>query len=119
MSTMWAPALPQGVVGRWFRSLGCSVPYSCTFLSGRRNLASVFRTHILGAKDGESVSALSPVRLLGSCSFLYLQHKDVYILGVTKSNANAMLAFQFMTNVGTLLSFIHASVDVPGPVEGQ
>eukprot|EP00884_Botryococcus_braunii_P011632 jgi/Botrbrau1/2046/Bobra.0047s0023.1 len=67
-----------------------------------RNLAGVFRTHILGAKDGESVAALSPVRLLGSCSFLYLQHKDVYILGVTKSNANAMLAFQFMTNVVTL-----------------
>ena len=30
---------------------------------------------------------------------MYMRHGDVYILGVTKSNANVMTAFQFMTNV--------------------
>lgn len=30
---------------------------------------------------------------------MYMRHGDVYILGVTKSNANAMMAFQFMSNV--------------------
>ncbi len=30
---------------------------------------------------------------------MYMRHGDVYILGVTKSNANVMMAFQFMTNV--------------------
>ena len=45
------------------------------------------------------MSSLTPVRVLGSCSFLYMRASDVYILAVTKSNANAMLAFQFMTDV--------------------
>lgn len=48
------------------------------------------------------MASLTPVRILGSCSFLYMRASDVYILAVTKSNANAMLAFQFMTNVHTL-----------------
>ena len=39
------------------------------------------------------------MRVLGSCSFMYMRHGDVYILGVTKTNANVMMAFQFMTNV--------------------
>lgn len=68
----------------------------------RRNLAAAFRTHILNARDGDNVASLTPVRILGSCSFLYMRASDVYILAVTKSNANAMLAFQFMTNVRTL-----------------
>lgn len=67
-----------------------------------RNLATVFRTHIINAREGDSVASVTPVRIMGSCSFLYMQHNDVYILGATKSNANAMLAFQFMTNVVTL-----------------
>jgi len=65
----------------------------------RRNLATAFRSHIINARDGDSVSSLTPVRVLGSCSFLYMRASDVYILAVTKSNANAMLAFQFMTDV--------------------
>ena len=71
----------------------------------RRNLAAAFRTHILNARDGDNVASLTPVRILGSCSFLYMRASDVYILAVTKSNANAMLAFQFMTNVHTLAHF--------------
>ena len=30
---------------------------------------------------------------------MYMRHNDVYILAVTKSNANVMLTFQFMTQV--------------------
>ena len=67
----------------------------------RRNLATAFRTHIINARDSDNVASLTPVRILGSCSFLYMRSSDVYILAVTKSNANAMLAFQFMTNVRT------------------
>ena len=66
----------------------------------RRNLGTTFRTHILNAKDSESTSAATPVRVLGSCSFLYMRSNDVYILAVTRNNANAMLTFQFMSNVG-------------------
>lgn len=67
-----------------------------------RNLAATFRTHILNSKVVDNIANLTPVRVLGSCSFMYMRHGDVYILGVTKSNANVMMAFQFMTNVVTL-----------------
>ena len=80
----------------------------------RRNLATAFRTHIINARDSDNVASLTPVRILGSCSFLYMRSSDVYLLAVTKSNANAMLAFQFMTNVRTSwlcrdLSALHQS----------
>jgi AP-2 complex subunit mu-1 len=66
-------------------------------------LASAFRTHILQAsKEADSAAHVGPVRVLGSCSFMYMRHNDVYLLAVTKSNANAMLAFQFMTQVVAL-----------------
>ncbi|KAK9845788.1 hypothetical protein WJX81_002341 [Elliptochloris bilobata] len=68
-----------------------------------RNLATAFRSHIINTRDGDNVASLTPVRILGPCSFLYMRASDVYILAVTKSNANAMLAFQFMTNMVTLL----------------
>ncbi|KAK9828491.1 hypothetical protein WJX72_000299 [[Myrmecia] bisecta] len=67
-----------------------------------RNLAAAFRTHIINTKDNDNVSTLAPVRVLGSCSFIYMRNSDVYILAVTKSNANAMLAFQFMTQMVNL-----------------
>lgn len=70
----------------------------------RRNLATAFRTHIINSpKETEHVSTSSPVRVLGSCSFMYMRHNDVYILAVTKSNANVMLSFQFMTQVSLLM----------------
>ncbi|KAL3152930.1 hypothetical protein ABBQ38_012233 [Trebouxia sp. C0009 RCD-2024] len=68
-----------------------------------RNLATAFRTHIINSpKETEHVSTSSPVRVLGSCSFMYMRHNDVYILAVTKSNANVMLSFQFMTQIVAL-----------------
>ena len=81
-----------------------SIDNSCSSdqpVLARRNLASAFRTHIINARDSDNVASLTPVRILGSCSFLYMRSSDVYLLAVTKSNANAMLAFQFMTNVRT------------------
>ena len=56
----------------------------------------MFRTQILNNKD-ESLS--SPVRTLGSVTFLHLRHNDVHVLCVTRTNANAMMAFSFMTSV--------------------
>ena len=54
---------------------------------------------MLNVRGAESAAALTPVRLLGSVSFLYLKHNDVYILFVTRQNANAMLAMAFMKQV--------------------
>ena len=70
----------------------------------RRNLAATFRSHILNSRDADNIVNHTPVRVLGSCSFMYMRQGDVYILGVTKQNANVMMAFRFMTNVSALLS---------------
>lgn len=67
----------------------------------RRNLAATFRNHIINSRDADNIANHTPVRVLGSCSFMYMRHGDVYILGVTKTNANVMMALQFMTNVGS------------------
>lgn len=62
-------------------------------------MPAAFRTHVLNTPSKDQASALTPVRVLGSVSFMYLRHNDVYILFVTKRNANAMLAFSFMSQV--------------------
>lgn len=63
-----------------------------------RNLADAFRTQILQSKEQTG----TPVRYLGSCSFVYTRYNNVYILAVTKSNANAALAFKFLNELVTL-----------------
>lgn len=65
-------------------------------------MAENFRTQILNSKDS-SVSTHAPVRTLGSCTFMYLRHSDLYILMVTKNNANTMMAFKYMTSVSTTI----------------
>eukprot|EP00882_Tetradesmus_deserticola_P009426 GHRQ01009949.1.p1 GENE.GHRQ01009949.1~~GHRQ01009949.1.p1 ORF type:complete len:216 (+),score=90.91 GHRQ01009949.1:323-970(+) len=67
-----------------------------------RDMADNFRTQILNSK-GESASLQTPVRTLGSCTFMYLRHADLYILMVTRNNANVMMAFKFMTSLVDLL----------------
>ncbi len=60
-------------------------------------MAENFRTQILNSKETTVIN--TPVRTLGGCTYLYLRHNDIYILGVTKNNVNVMLAFKFMTSV--------------------
>ena len=50
---------------------------------------------------------------------MYMRHNDVYILAVTKSNANVMLSFQFMTQVSQRLTAdIKCEVSVLQPATG-
>uniref|UniRef100_A0A7S0N9W6 MHD domain-containing protein n=1 Tax=Pyramimonas obovata TaxID=1411642 RepID=A0A7S0N9W6_9CHLO len=64
-----------------------------------RSLADAFRTQIVQAKD----TATSPVRQLAGFNFCYIRCNNVYVLTVTKCNANAALAFKFMVQVTQLL----------------
>ena len=82
----------------------------------RRNLAATFRSHIINSRDADNIVNHTPVRVLGSCSFMYMRQGDVYILGVTKTNANVMMAFRFMTNVGLSSSSIPIATCIPGLV---
>lgn len=60
-------------------------------------MAEHFRAQVLNNKVDAAVP--TPVRTLGSTTFMYLRHNDLYLLMVTRNNANAMLAFKFMTSV--------------------
>ena len=60
-------------------------------------MAENFRTQILNNKEAASVQ--TPVRTLGSVTFMYLRHSDIYLLMATRNNASAMVAFSFMTSV--------------------
>ena len=88
-----------------------------------KTLPAAFRTHVLNTRVRDQTSALSPVRVLGSVSFMYLRHNDVYILFVTKRNANAMLAFSFMSQVccsdTSVLLPIYTAVDCSPLTESQ
>jgi hypothetical protein len=43
---------------------------------------------------------------------LYLRHNDVYILALTRNNANAMLTFKFMTSVRATQGVLGALVQL-------
>ncbi|KAL6746629.1 Mu homology domain-containing protein [Haematococcus lacustris] len=65
-----------------------------------RTIAELFRTQILNNRDAAALQA--PVRTLGSCTYMFLRHADIYILCLSRNNCNVMLAFQFMTSLATL-----------------
>ena len=73
-------------------------------LANSREIAENFRTQILNAKERDASALQTPVRTLGSVTFLYLRHADIYILALTRSNANAMLSLKFMTSVSSCFS---------------
>lgn len=45
----------------------------------------------------------TPVQSLGPVTYMSMRHEDVYMLCITKSNVNAMMAFQFMRSVSSIL----------------
>jgi AP-2 complex subunit mu-1 len=44
----------------------------------------------------------SPILTLGSTTFSHVKHENIYLVAVTKSNANAALVFEFLYRVITL-----------------
>jgi len=56
-----------------------------------RSAADAFRAQVIGAKKTGV-----PIVYLDKCSFLYSRVGDVYIVAVTKHNANPALVFQFI-----------------------
>ncbi|CAE6498303.1 unnamed protein product [Rhizoctonia solani] len=56
----------------------------------KRSVADVFRIQVVSNSD-----VRSPIVTLGSTSFFHVRTNNVYVLAVTKSNANAALVFEF------------------------
>ncbi|KAF8509692.1 clathrin adaptor mu subunit [Gautieria morchelliformis] len=56
----------------------------------KRSIADVFRIQVVSNSD-----VRSPIITLGSTSFFHVRVNNLYVLAVTKNNANAALVFEF------------------------
>lgn len=54
-------------------------------------MADLFRVHVV-----QNVDAGAPVVLLGTWTFLWIRHANVYVVAVTASNANPTMVFEFL-----------------------
>ena len=57
----------------------------------RPRLADVFRIQVIS-----NPQVRSPVLTLGSTTFSHVKHENIYLVAITKSNANAALVFEFL-----------------------
>ncbi|KAF9585617.1 hypothetical protein BGW38_001526 [Lunasporangiospora selenospora] len=60
----------------------------------KRSIADVFRIQVISNTD-----VRSPIITLGSTSFFHVRHENLYIVAITKWNANAALVFEFCYRV--------------------
>lgn len=60
-------------------------------LDMRPRLADVFRIQVIS-----NPAVRSPILTLGSTTFSHVRYENIYIVGVTKGNANAALVFEFL-----------------------
>ncbi|KIW71158.1 hypothetical protein PV04_03356 [Phialophora macrospora] len=57
----------------------------------RPRLADIFRIQVIS-----NAQVRSPILTLGSTTFSHVKHENIYIVAVTKSNANAAIIFEFV-----------------------
>jgi AP-2 complex subunit mu-1 len=57
----------------------------------RPRLADIFRIQVIS-----NPQLRSPTLTLGSTTFSHVKHENIYLVAVTKSNANAALVFEFL-----------------------
>lgn len=57
----------------------------------KRSISDVFRIHVLSSTD-----IRSPITTLGSTTFFHVKRDNIYLVAVTKVNANAALVFEFL-----------------------
>lgn len=62
----------------------------CPSFMRRRSIADIFRIQVISNTD-----VRSPIITLGSTSFFHVRHENLYIVALTKWNANAALIFEF------------------------
>jgi AP-2 complex subunit mu-1 len=72
-----------------------------------RQMAQAFKTEIINGREtqprGGMTGLHTPVVNLGSCTFMYKRVQNVYIVAVTRANANAVMAFAFIDALVELL----------------
>ena len=63
----------------------------------RPRLADVFRIQVIS-----NPLVRSPILTLGSTTFSHIRHENLYLVAVTKGNANAALVFEFLYRLASL-----------------
>jgi AP-2 complex subunit mu-1 len=63
----------------------------------RPRLADVFRIQVIS-----NAQVRSPILTLGSTTFSHVKHENIYLVAITKSNANAALVFEFLYRLTAL-----------------
>lgn len=63
----------------------------------RPRLADIFRIQVIS-----NAQVRSPILTLGSTTFSHVKHENIYLVAITKSNANAALVFEFLYRLVTL-----------------
>src|SRR6201989_1390860 len=63
----------------------------------RPRLADIFRIQVIS-----NVNVRSPILTLGSTTFSHIRHENIYLVAITKSNANAALVFEFLERLVAL-----------------
>lgn len=57
----------------------------------RPRLADIFRIQVIS-----NAQVRSPILTLGSTTFSHVKHENIYLVAITKSNANAAVVFEFL-----------------------
>jgi len=105
-----APAVGFALSGLFIMNVRGDVLISRAYRENiERHLMDAFRSEIIDA-SGQSRTARSrrngttdaPMRTIGSTTFMFKRHQDVYIVGVTRGATNAMLGFTFLSHVTRL-----------------
>lgn len=63
----------------------------------KRSIAEAFRIQVISNSD-----VRSPIMTLGSTTFLHLRHENLYLVAVTRVNANAAMVFEFLNRLVSL-----------------
>ncbi|KAJ1652768.1 clathrin associated protein complex medium subunit [Dispira simplex] len=63
----------------------------------KRSAADFFRIHVITSPDVKS-----PVVTLGSVTYYYVRHENLYLVAATRSNANAALVFEVLYRISEL-----------------
>ncbi|EIM89663.1 clathrin adaptor mu subunit [Stereum hirsutum FP-91666 SS1] len=72
----------------------------------RRSISDVFRIQVISSSD-----VRSPIITLGSTSFFHVRINNLYLVAVTKNNANAALVFEFCYRVISICKSYFGKVD--------
>ncbi|ETW86263.1 hypothetical protein HETIRDRAFT_167529 [Heterobasidion irregulare TC 32-1] len=72
----------------------------------RRSISDVFRIQVISSSE-----VRSPIVTLGSTSFFHVRVNNLYLVAVTKNNANAALVFEFCYRVISICKSYFGKVD--------